>query len=1032
MGIRVINRKYTELYSDDVINWLLGNVGDIQEVIFDIEADISFIGSTTNPLQIDYITNSFVNLNGTSWGSLGFDDGMTIEFLYDLMQDTNSDGEYDLVSTINNEYTVQTIQNDKMFVKEVIQGDDIEMMPINYGSKKIANVIIRATNAIQGAEITYGHISNDDYDDETLNSVIDGSLTSFSLPNINAVVSGSYQFMETKGVQSGMSIISCKFRKTDGFAEDSGTLIIWETVNSTFRLRPQYGGPGLDDDRDAVTIPLRLNRTAENYQQVSEANQLPINLYGDIIGAESKNCLIYNASSAYSQDLLLDFDFKVSNVFEFSDIDNFSIILVRYSNGSNLVFAEKIYLQTWADARSYLGKNISFYKVKNIDVNENDSWALAFEYEHNGGDAYYADIEMTAKGSVKASNKNTRFAPEGKQYFQCAIKFIISSFFENIDNIDNVTQPSFLVGDGSLTDNIDIRLYPVWNNPNVLIKNDLQETKKIGNTGWFNENFNELDSDFKVDSVIYRDKDGNVVDSLDYVNETTVEVEISGIQNVSSNSKFGFGFMYVPKDESDYKDLNTPFYLNTFMSNGSIDNPYTTSDTEDLTEYDGAGINRGHIGVKNIRFFRKNDKAVMRCSFYPNAEFSNIFENKNDDDRRYIIWVSVSDVNSRERNFSNRVSLLADVDDLIKSIPSAGAYPMTTRFVEHPFSENQEGVDVYSGVVQDDLLVRSRFKIDNTQNIEFQGITFAVELENTETGEILNLESYNVDLSNSSKDPNGFQLFEINETRGFKLDSENNKNYVKVIVDDVNSKSNSKAYIAYYGFKIRYEDWIIKENVPDDFFNAFKENNGNNNDWYDYINTSESKWRIKFTNYMQALLDGDIVKYRTPYDFEFKDYNQNSLVATDIRYIRNSDNSIINIGSDPDTGKPLGIILSNEPTRIEIDFTIQDTGIWVLGNTYSVTTVEIDKGGGIFESRQISSVWLPEDDNPLKPLNGEVNLKITISGDGKVATSSCLVDPNDLDDAVRYRITGRIGCFEDEDIIDDGGIYEAAYEAAYE
>jgi hypothetical protein len=41
---------------------------------------------------------------------------------------------------------------------------------------------------------------------------------------------------------------------------------------------------------------------------------------------------------------------------------------------------------------------------------------------------------------------------------------------EDLSTLQNKSIPSYLTGDGSLTDNFSIEFYPKWNNPNVKIK----------------------------------------------------------------------------------------------------------------------------------------------------------------------------------------------------------------------------------------------------------------------------------------------------------------------------------------------------------------------------------------------------------------------------------------------------------------------------------------------------------------------------------------------------------------------------------
>ena len=115
-----------------------------------------------------------------------------------------------------------------------------------------------------------------------------------------------------------------------------------------------------------------------------------------------------------------------------------------------------------------------------------------------------------------------------------------------------------------------------------------------------------------------------------------------------------------------------------------------------------------------------------------------------------------------------------------------------------------------------------------------------------------------------------------------------------------------------------------------------------------------------------------------------------------------------------------------------MSFEIQDTGVWDLTNTYGVMTIETDRGAGIIEQRQLSSIWERENDNPLKPLQNEDNLKLSVNNTNKILTASCLVDSSLLDDGALYRITCRVGCYDGNNDTIINGNYEPAYEAAYE
>ena len=141
----------------------------------------------------------------------------------------------------------------------------------------------------------------------------------------------------------------------------------------------------------------------------------------------------------------------------------------------------------------------------------------------------------------------------------------------------------------------------------------------------------------------------------------------------------------------------------------------------------------------------------------------------------------------------------------------------------------------------------------------------------------------------------------------------------------------------------------------------------------------------------------------------FVDYDDNSDITTAIKYYRESDMTLLVGGTDPIYGGPLGVILNNEIVRIEIDYT-RATGTWSsLANVYGINTIEVDGGAGQMEYRQLSSIWLPEIDNPLLPISPATLLDVQIVNP-TLLRCTCLVDPGKLINATRYKITGREGC----------------------
>jgi hypothetical protein len=424
------------------------------------------------------------------------------------------------------------------------------------------------------------------------------------------------------------------------------------------------------------------------------------------------------------------------------------------------------------------------------------------------------------------------------------------------------------------------------------------------------------------------------------------------------------------------------------------------------------------------------NKAIIKAKFIPNAFFTEFFEGRNENDRNYILWISVAD-HDLQVNFSDRVSLLIDYNQMIKVIPPAGAYPgMTNKFIEHPQNEIVAGALKYFGFVEDDVLSRLQFSVDKTKDILLRNMVFGYEVVNQDTEAAYILEEYPVNLNSFPKDTNNVQQINFDDIRGFKLEDGNNKNWVKILRDEVADANNIVAYKAFFATKIRWEDWLQRDNVPDEYYNNSLLNDGQHNDWLDYLRAGVvGGHKINFFVFTEVIENGEFKRYKNTFEITFNDYDENLDIETEHNYYRHSDDTLLNVGFDPETGKPLGVLLNNEPTRIEIIYTHLSED-FNFDKMYAVTTLEIDKGAGEFEHRQLSSKWGSESDNPLIPLENETNLKFELIAPRQIKTT-CLVDPNKLENALRYKISGRIGCWAESPGSDDGK-YEKKYESKYE
>lgn len=1041
MGVKVIERKYKNQFypSTQSTDWLLGNVGDWQRLELTFEVTIEFNGTQSETISIDSTNNTLKLNNGKSWQSYGFDIGDACIMSWVVMLDPGNTGSFTETPFVLN-FNIQNLYGDTLETDVDFDFGQWTLIPTDRGNVKVVDVKVETLKEPQGMKFRYSHIANENYQTSNLTSFIDGTVTEFSYAGLNNLPTGVTALMNPDGLQSGMAIDNCRIQKLGNggnvFDATFGLASSGSQRLQTYKWVSAFNSSNIlsISDIDAVVVPMNKLTGAAPYQSVP-VSHVPISTSslsgGNYLGAPAGSKFLNNSNTAGVRVFDIDFKFKITATNENSTSDRVSLVLLKYNSSGN--FSQRLELKSWNNASSLVNQTLSHNDLATINLGAGEGLILALEYFHTAQTTHrYIDVTFL-EANVKAI-QNGQSGQASAYTYKLTCDFMLASIFEEVSNLENNVAPSILFNAGSLTDNFELIVYPEWNNPNTVIKNNLKHTERLGNTGWFNENFNGLDNNFIVESLKYTDTSGNVVDQLDYANTVIVEAEVSGIGNLSANSEFGLGFAWIPRNEADYKNKYTPYHENLLINTARkyVDGSFNLNENNGSTVYQGNSFGNPRIDIVaegGVMFIPvTGDKAKMKVRFTPNADFTNFFNSKADNDRKYILWISVADHTS-QINFSDRVSLLLDYNDMVKVIPPAGPLPgMTNRFIEHPRHEEVSGEAVYYGHIEDDILSRVTFKIPKTK--QMQQISFGYEVLNTLTGADYTLENISKNAYLFPADANGIQQINIDDTRGFKLVSGNNKNWVKIKRESSLDAGNDVGYKCFFATKIRWEDWIVRSGVPVEFFNGSLPNNGYHNNWLDYLRNSPNH-KINFFVEITVIENGELKRHKNTFELSFNGYDENLNIQTEHRYLRHSDNTLLNIGTDPSTGKPLGVILNNEPTRIEIIYT-NLAGDFDFVKTYAVTSLEVDKGAGEMEYRQLSSVWLSEGDNPLIPLSGETKLKLELLAPNVIKTS-CLVDPTLLEQVERYKITGRIGCFkEGENQEPPFGLYEERYEEVYQ
>ena len=235
MGVKIIKREYKNQFHSptEKIDWLLGNVGDWCRLELEFEVSVEFKGSTQESINVDLEEKILKLNNGKTWFDYGFDigDWIFLNYKRDVIDENGT-----TTTTFSNNFQITNLYDDTLEMSQTVwTGQEFlnsAVIPTDRGNEKIYNVKVYAQKECEGLKFRYTHLSNDDFDANTLRSFIDGSVTEYSFAGINTLA--TEQEMNPDGLQSGMSIKKTSIQKIS-YADGVGTYkIICDFMISSF------------------------------------------------------------------------------------------------------------------------------------------------------------------------------------------------------------------------------------------------------------------------------------------------------------------------------------------------------------------------------------------------------------------------------------------------------------------------------------------------------------------------------------------------------------------------------------------------------------------------------------------------------------------------------------------------------------------------------------------------------------------------------------------------------------------------------
>jgi hypothetical protein len=584
------------------------------------------------------------------------------------------------------------------------------------------------------------------------------------------------------------------------------------------------------------------------------------------------------------------------------------------------------------------------------------------------------------------------------------IKFIITPFYLTVENLLSLSSPTPYKGTECITDILKINLLPEINNPNINVSVSGTDTTLLGNTGWFNENYNGGANAYSINSLTLLNPIGVPVAGIltDAKTDFIIVINQSG---ATSANDYKLGFAWIPTTPSYFSENLLGNHENLIYNGCSDTTPLTSLTTaQTFTGYTNGNGARMDIEFSSITL--QASTVTIRGKFAPNTAFNTFINDVDSVDLSYLVWVSVGD--TLGTNVSNRVSLIADFNDFILPEETTETFNVTNSFLSHCQDSVQVGSSILTGCVEDEVSARSVLLVDTALDETIQTMTFTIEGYNIVTGENFTLESTSFDCTGFVKDIDNIQQINIDTTRGFLMANGLEKNAIKVFRNPIDDNGTLKGYKAIYSFRLRWEDWIGRINVPNVFFNNAQLNNGLNNDWA--TKDDLANWKLTYNLGLTILRNGVEVLTKNTFDFIVKTYEESEVYDGAITTFDSTKTNSLFLGFDAN-GVRTNAILANDNTWIEVDFDLEDAlgDVGDIADYYGVIRLEEYRSGGLFKIEMLSS-FLTNTNNILIPLIGETKAKLTKISDTKIRLEG-LVNKSKLNlTTSQYKISARLGC----------------------
>lgn len=620
------------------------------------------------------------------------------------------------------------------------------------------------------------------------------------------------------------------------------------------------------------------------------------------------------------------------------------------------------------------------------------------------GNKSYQYGGLTIVGNNFGSEATTVFS----QGFTLNQTFLINPLFlaDQIEDLEDDVPPSYFLNANSLKYVFRIEASKDLTDPNR--KKIVVEDERLGNTGWFDENFNTRLTNYTFQNLVYKRLDGTINPSLELTeNDTIIQFQIKNtVDNpftvgAVGNMKFVLNHWLLPIPESEYRQPEfstgpSTSKNNNLKTNFIFDRIVSTLETQTVGS-DNAGTD---IEVfKDVVVLRQSNSVVnvtatVDLATQAAARIAGL------SDKKYALSISLKHF-QLERAKSDKVTLKIDVDKyFIDSTDPTMILIDPIEFVEHPYTESGS-VTAPTVRVEDDVVGLAKFKIDqNGREADIIILTSSVtEIIMSNGIDEFPLESNSVPLS-ASKRVNGIPYVNFTQDRGFKTPADALRRDITLQRKTLLDAGGLFHYQHNYPFGVAWEFWEPLSGVDDVFFDTAEDNNGENQEWVRYPKTAG--WEMYFRITINATKNGTPQVYTRQALMDTQDYLES--IKWDFENTKTFDNA-----TNDELFDGVNYLLQKLlNSRLEANKTyVSASPPPVVGDLVIRVGINVHLEGNRFEQYTLSSAYDRHPASWLLSIDTSNRVVIT-NPSGAIFRGACLADGSQLPAGSTFKFFARV------------------------